>query len=163
MELERARQLAQKYNIDLEPRDWKVIEVAERVEKPIRMRIHRTCHNCGTSFGANKVCASCQHRRCDDCPRYPKKKLPKDKGKAVRSEGPSGVAVGGTELAEGLKRKHTYVLTMPSRTGGQDLVYKKVVQRVRRTCHRCEAVYMPGSRICSKCGHSRCVDCPRDP
>lgn len=160
-ELERARHLAHKYNIDLNTSDWKIIEVAERVEKPIRMRIHRTCHVCSTSYGANKICASCGHERCGQCPRYPKKKATGGKGKEVVYLG--GLKASGAEAIEGLKRKHKYVLTLPSKTGGQDLVMKKPMQRVRRTCHRCDNVFMPGNKICSKCDHVRCVDCPRDP
>ncbi len=160
-ELERARHLAQKYNIDLDTSDWKIIEVAERVEKPIRMRIHRTCHVCNTSYGANKTCSSCGHNRCEQCPRYPKKKAPGGKGKDVTHAG--GLKGPVAEAIEGLKRKHKYVLTLPSKTGGQDLVLKKPMQRVRRTCHRCDNVFMPGNKICSKCDHVRCVDCPRDP
>jgi hypothetical protein len=160
-DLERARQLAQKYNIDLDTSDWKIIEVAERVEKPIRMRIHRTCHVCNTSYGANRTCASCGHERCEQCPRYPKKKAIGDKGKDVTYLG--GQRDAGAEAVEGLKRKHKYVLTLPSKTGGQDLVMKKPMQRVRRNCHRCDNVFMPGNKICAKCEHVRCVDCPRDP
>jgi hypothetical protein len=160
-ELERARQLAHKFNIDLDTSDWKIIEVAERVEKPIRMRIHRTCHVCNTSYGANKTCASCGHERCEQCPRYPKKKVLRGKGKDVAyMGGPKG---SGAEAIEGLKRKHKYVLTLPSKTGGQDLVMKRPMQRVRRNCHRCDNVFMPGNKICAKCEHVRCVDCPRDP
>jgi len=160
-ELERARHLAHKYNIDLDTSDWKIIEVAERVEKSIRMRIHRTCHVCNTSYGANKTCASCGHERCEQCPRYPKKKAQGGKGKTITYLG--GQKGSGAEAIEGLKRKHKYVLTLPSKTGGQDLVMKKPMQRVRRNCHRCDNIFMPGNKICAKCEHVRCVDCPRDP
>jgi hypothetical protein len=54
-------------------------------------------------------------------------------------------------------------LTLPSKTGGQDLVMKKPMQRIRRNCHHCNSVFMPGNKICTKCQHVRCVDCPRDP
>lgn len=54
-------------------------------------------------------------------------------------------------------------MTMPSRTGGQDLVRKQVVQRVRRWCHSCETMYAPGSKVCASCSHVRCKRCPRDP
>lgn len=53
-------------------------------------------------------------------------------------------------------------MTKPSKTGGQELVYKKPRQRVRRTCHDCAQLFPPGSKIC-QCGHIRCTDCPRDP
>jgi hypothetical protein len=165
-ELERVRKLAEKYDIKLETRDWKVVEVGERVEKSIRMRVHCTCHKCNASFGATKVCSSCGHRRCEACPRHPKKRDPADKGKGVKSPGGKGALIGAEkegDTSDGLKRKHKYVLTLPSRTGGQDLVMRKPKQRVRRTCHHCDTVYMPGNKTCSKCSHVRCVDCPRDP
>jgi len=62
---------------------------------------------------------------------------------------------------EGLKR--IWVLTRPSKTGGQELVRKKPLQRVRRTCHDCSTLFLPGNKICNICGHVRCEDCPRDP
>jgi hypothetical protein len=128
------------------------------------MRIHRTCHKCRASFGSNKVCSGCQHVRCDQCPRYPKKKVTGDKGKGVQTQdGRKGPVAGASHDIEGLKRKHRYVLTIPSKTGGQDLVSKKPTQRVRRNCHLCSTVYRSGNKTCSKCGHIRCTDCPRDP
>lgn len=163
-EQEKAQKLAERYGIELEPEDWIAASAAERVEKPIRMRIHRTCHCCKTAFGSNKVCVNCSHVRCDMCHRYPKKKLPGDKGKGVPAhEGTIGVIAETSLGVEGLKRKHKYILTIPSKTGGQDLIRKKPVQRVRRTCHLCQTAYQSGSKTCAQCHHIRCSDCPRDP
>ncbi|KAK3721027.1 hypothetical protein LTR37_003317 [Vermiconidia calcicola] len=76
---ERAQKIFEKYglkyesrnaNTDPEPRD-----ATQRVEKSIRIRIHWTCHDCNTSFGANKTCTSCEHRRCRECSRSPSKKV----------------------------------------------------------------------------------------
>lgn len=145
------------------------------------MRIHRVCHKCNTTFGNNKVCPSCQHTRCKTCPRYPVKKTPEQKEKkekeaaaAAAAEGkenvvPGKVGIEGYGIIEpdtyyGLRE--TILLTKPNpKTGGQPLVRKKPMQRVRRTCHECETLFAPGSKICSKegCGHIRCADCPRDP
>lgn len=136
---------------------------ALRVEKPIRMRIHRTCHKCQTTFGGNKVCASCQHTRCSKCPRYPVRKA-KTEGRGKENVAPKGAVEGAIEPDTywGLRDK-TPVLTMPSRTGGQPLVRKKPMQRVRRTCHECSTLFPPGVKICANCNHVRCTDCPRDP
>jgi hypothetical protein len=42
------------------------------VYKKPRQRVRRNCHECGTQFTTgNKVCNSCQHVRCTDCPRDP--------------------------------------------------------------------------------------------
>lgn len=54
-------------------------------------------------------------------------------------------------------------LTMSSRSGGQDLVRKDVVQRVRRTCHVCKTDFVKGSKECLSCKHIRCKKCPREP
>lgn len=55
------------------------------------------------------------------------------------------------------------ILTIPSRTGGQDLVRKPVRQRVRRTCHVCNTLFEGAATECLKCHHLRCKKCPRDP
>lgn len=159
---ERARKLGDRFKITIESHEWTTVhgnEEAWRVEKPVRMRIHRTCHKCGTTFGGNKVCSSCQHTRCTKCPRYPTKKS-KDKGKAAEVSAGTGVIE--VDNYWGLQEK--FVLTMPShRAGAQPLVRKKPMQRVRRTCHDCSTLFPPGSKICSNCSHVRCTDCPRDP
>ncbi|KAL8630182.1 hypothetical protein Q9189_004103 [Teloschistes chrysophthalmus] len=61
---ERARTLFVKYGLTLEPGEWTspIKPDAERVEKKIRMRVHRQCHKCQTTFGS------------DRCPRIPPKK-----------------------------------------------------------------------------------------
>ena len=49
----------------------------ERIQKNIRMRVKYTCHNCRTVYGHDRICISCQHKRCPDCTRYPPKKKTK--------------------------------------------------------------------------------------
>jgi len=83
----------------------------------------------------------------------------KDKGKGKEKVGEkSGQKVGRK------KKKPAYgvTLTLPSRTGGQDLVRKAPRQRVHRTCHRCQTDFA-GEKICKKCSHTRCKNCPREP
>ncbi|KAF2467687.1 uncharacterized protein BDR25DRAFT_291665 [Lindgomyces ingoldianus] len=149
---ERARALFAKYGLTLESHEWIAAPAlpvsVQRVEKPIRMRVHRSCHRCGTTYGADKICTSCEHRRCKKCPRYPKKKAPGEKGKAK-------------EGAERPKKKK--LLTVTSKTGGE-LVYQPVKQRVRRTCHKCENLFVPPTAtLCENCRHIRCTKCPREP
>ncbi|PGG98605.1 hypothetical protein AJ79_08809 [Helicocarpus griseus UAMH5409] len=148
---EKARALFAKYGLTLEPGEWMSKPAdrnVQRVEKPVRMRVRRNCHRCLTTFGSEKVCAGCEHVRCKKCFRYPPPK-PKedanDKGKAKAAD-PKKV-----------------VLTIPSRTGGQDLVRKPIKQRVRRTCHRCETLFIGDATECENCKHVRCKKCPRDP
>ncbi|KAF1948902.1 hypothetical protein CC80DRAFT_223817 [Byssothecium circinans] len=153
LQQERARALFAKYGLTLESHEWISAPAhpitVQRVEKPIRMRVHRTCHRCGTTYGGDKVCAKCEHKRCKKCPRFPKKKTPVEKGK---------------EPEEGLvKPKKKKLLTLTSKTGGE-LVYRHTKQRVRRTCHKCQNVFVPSSAtICEHCRHIRCTRCPREP
>ncbi|KAH0548249.1 hypothetical protein GP486_008043 [Trichoglossum hirsutum] len=155
---EKAKALFQKYGLNLEPDEWPLSsrKPGERVEKPIRMRIHRTCHRCQNTFGCEKTCVKCGHNRCKKCPRYPPKKLlpkGKDKEKGAAALGPDGKP----------KQKQKYQLTMPSRTGGQDRVRKVIRQRVHRKCHKCDVEFHRGEKLCVGCGHIRCKRCPRDP
>ncbi|PSN62302.1 hypothetical protein BS50DRAFT_503251 [Corynespora cassiicola Philippines] len=150
---ERARALFEKYGLTLETNDWIAPPAhpisVQRVEKPIRMRVHRNCHHCGTTFGADKTCSKCEHKRCKKCPRYPKKKAPAEKGKQ-KEAGPE-------------RPKKKKLLTVQSKTGGE-LVYQPVRQRVRRTCHKCEALFIPPTAtVCESCRHVRCTKCPREP
>ncbi|OCK76910.1 hypothetical protein K432DRAFT_133131 [Lepidopterella palustris CBS 459.81] len=151
LQQERARALFAKYGLTLESHEWITAPVnatnVQRVEKPIRMRVHRSCHRCGTTFGPDKLCSKCEHKRCKKCPRYPKKKTPGEKGKDAVESRP--------------KRKPQ--LTIKSKTGGE-LVYQPVRQRIRRTCHKCETYFNPPTAtVCEICQHTRCTKCPRDP
>ncbi|KAK6363805.1 hypothetical protein TWF730_001215 [Orbilia blumenaviensis] len=141
-----ARQLAEKHGIEI-PEDWPYSvrpPAGERIEKPIRMRVRRYCHVCQTAFGSEKSCPSCNHKRCVDCPRSPPPKTDKKKKAKAKEYDPY----------EGL--------TMPSKTGGQPLVYRKIRQRVHWKCHKCESDFA-GQKTCPKCTHNRCKKCHREP
>lgn len=161
MQEEKARAMFAKYGLTLEPGEWVAPRAAngpcERVEKPIRMRVRRNCHRCLTTFGADKVCLRCQHTRCKKCFRYPPAKPKEEEGKCKAPPVPEAKA----EPA----RQTKYVLTIPSRTGGQDLVRKPIKQRVRRTCHMCSTLFIGDATECRNedCKHIRCKKCPRDP
>ncbi|MCJ1354763.1 MAG: hypothetical protein MMC33_004752 [Icmadophila ericetorum] len=131
---ERARALFAKYGLTLEPGEWTapVRGTAERVEKKVRMRVHRQCHRCSTTFGAEKICVSCQHTRCKKCPRYPTKK-PKDGGMILKP---------GTGIEPPRPRiLRTKSLIGMAQAGENDLVRKKPTQRVRRICHKCNTMF----------------------
>ncbi|KAF1938236.1 hypothetical protein EJ02DRAFT_384148 [Clathrospora elynae] len=152
MQLERARTLFAKYGLTLESHEWIAAPAfkptVERVERSIRMRVHRSCHRCGTLYGAAKTCTQCEHERCKKCPRYPKKKMPEEK--QLEKDNPNI-----------LKRKK--VLTIRTKAGNV-LAYQPPKQRVRRTCHKCETVFVPPTAIiCEQCRHIRCTKCPREP
>ncbi|ORY18385.1 hypothetical protein BCR34DRAFT_654416 [Clohesyomyces aquaticus] len=149
---ERAKALCAKYGLTLELTNWIAPPAApvnvQRVEKPIRMRVHRSCHHCGTTYGSDKVCAKCDHKRCKKCPRYPKKPSAGDEAREVQP----------TDRPR--KKK---ALTVTSKAGGE-LVYQPVKQRVRRTCHKCQTLFIPPtSTVCESCRHVRCTKCPREP
>ncbi|KAF8464163.1 hypothetical protein BDZ91DRAFT_267147 [Kalaharituber pfeilii] len=150
---ERAQELFKKHGIEITPGSLPHSDAprGERVHKEIRMRIHRTCHRCNTSFGVDKTCLKCGHKRCKQCPRFPNKK---DKGKEKAGEK--------REVKPIRRRKGEAGLTLPSRTGGQDLVRKPIRQRVHRSCHRCNTDF-GAEKVCSKCKHNKCKKCPRDP
>lgn len=153
---DRAAELFKKHGLEISPSVLPRSDKppVERVHKEIRMRVHRTCHRCSTAYGADKTCLSCGHKRCKQCPRFPSKK---DKGKEKEK-------VGDKREVKPIvrRRKGDTSLTLPSRTGGQDLVRKKIRQRVHRTCHRCETDF-GAEKVCSHCKHNRCTKCPRDP
>ncbi|KAB8069243.1 hypothetical protein BDV29DRAFT_56633 [Aspergillus leporis] len=159
---EKARALFAKYGLTLEPGEWKspTTELkVQRVAKSIRMRVRRTCHRCQTTFGPDKLCANCQHIRCKKCPRYPPAKAHDHTETALQT-----ILAQKDKEPIGVQRKaKAPPLTIPSRTGGQDLVRKQIRQRVRRTCHRCSAVFAPDATECNSCKHTRCKKCPRDP
>ncbi|EFW14189.1 hypothetical protein D8B26_002443 [Coccidioides posadasii str. Silveira] len=160
MREEKARALFAKYGLTLEPGEWvtprSAKENVDRVEKPIRMRVRRNCHRCLTTFGPEKVCVGCSHIRCKKCFRYPPAKSKEEceaKGKAREVE----------KIEEIQPKEKKFVLTIPSRTGGQDLVRKPIMQRVRRTCHMCSTLFIGSATECQNCHHIRCKKCPRDP
>lgn len=165
---ERAKKLNERFGLEIQPMEWqKAIpsDTVLRMDKPIRMRIRRTCHRCNATFGAGKECPNCNHARCTKCTRYPPKRTEAEiiasrerraaKIKANRENAP-------IEPDYGPEDKN-FVLTRPSKTGGQDLVHKKPRQRVRRTCHECNTLFIAGTKVCERCSHVRCTDCPRDP
>lgn len=162
IDADRVRKLGEKFKVSIEPLNTTLPDrEAYRIEKPIRMRIHRQCHKCSTTFGGNKICAKCQHTKCKLCPRYPPKKADgKTKKPKEKEEKPEGWIEPDTYY--GIREQLS--LTKPSlKAGGQPLVRKKPMQRVRRNCCACQSLFLAGAKLCSNCQHVRCADCPRDP
>ncbi|KAI9928354.1 hypothetical protein MW887_002392 [Aspergillus wentii] len=166
---DKARALFAKYGLTLEPGEWRSPSdmTVQRVAKPIRMRVRRTCHRCQTTYGPDRVCVNCQHVRCKKCPRHP---TPKDKEQSegaiqFRTRVPErkGIDRNGPDVAPVQRKSRDPPLTIPSRTGGQDLIRRPIRQRVRRTCHRCNTTFGVNSTECENCNHVRCKKCPRDP
>lgn len=174
---ERSRHLSERFGLEMHPENrYQMDGHVLRVHKPLRMRVHRQCHQCGaalkTTAGAH--CDTCDHSFCRQCTRYP----------AKRDE--AELAASRARRAEVLEQRAadamippdwdldpnptTVVLRRPVKPCVQkELVYKKVRQRVRRMCCNCQdaggpvVVFQGGKRNCPKCDHVRCTDCPRDP
>jgi hypothetical protein len=76
---DRAQRLFEKYGLKYEPRiaskETELTHDVRRVQKSIRVRIHYSCEECGTSFGSRRICAQCGHRRCTDCHRDPARRV----------------------------------------------------------------------------------------
>jgi hypothetical protein len=160
IEAERNKKLAERFAITIEPLSNKPDREAFRIEKPVRMRIHRICHKCNTTFGSSKICVKCEHPRCSRCPRIPVKKA-EGKGKSKEAAVPKGDII---EADTWFGLKEDVVLTKPNpKPNGQPLVRKSPRQRVRRTCCKCDTLFATGAKNCSNCEHGRCIDCPRDP
>lgn len=162
---ERAKKLGELYGLELPPSDWHKTEGhALRVEKPIRMRVHRKCHLCSTSFGAGRECPNCAHPRCKQCPRIPPKRTEAEKEESRKKR--AAIIKERAEKAPIIPdwdpTPKKIVLERPAKTGGQDLYYRKPRQRIRRTCCECQKLFT-GTKICEGCQHTRCTDCPRDP
>ena len=153
---DRIQNLFAKYGIEVDPEEIATAtaqQYPERIHKPVRMRVHRMCHRCKTTFGPDKTCANCQHRRCTKCPRYPAKKV---KNQTVTP---------GTAAAP---RKDSQDPPAPAgtrRTRKDDTnIHKPIRQAVSRFCHRCDTQFdLPNRSTCQNCGHNRCTRCLQEP
>jgi len=162
---ERARKLGERFGLEIKPSEWhSTAGDALRVEKPIRMRVHRICHECQSTFGTSKECPKCKHPRCKSCTRYPPKRSEADK--VLSRERRAAILKEREENAPILADWDTSdkkIVLKRTKPGGGELVYKKPRQRVRRLCCKCEKLFGRGSKTCESCSHTRCTDCKRDP
>jgi hypothetical protein len=164
---DKARALFTKWGLTLEPGEWTPAWKGDagRVEKTVRLRIHRHCHRCQVTFGTEKVCSNCAHTRCKKCPRFPGK-TPKEpqtqtQDKTVTAQPVSPVAVD-TTAYPGPRTKAKW-LAMPEVPTGNEVLRKMPVHRVRRTCHKCDTTFIGKATECTNCKHLRCPKCPRQP
>ncbi|KAI4850204.1 hypothetical protein E4T44_02887 [Aureobasidium sp. EXF-8845] len=69
---ERVLKLRDRYGMNIAGSDRSTFPAtAQRVQKTARMRVHRSCHECGVDFGHGIHCRACHHRLCGECPRTP--------------------------------------------------------------------------------------------
>ena len=159
---EKARALFAKYGMTLEPGEWTPTWKGDagRVEKHVRLRIHRQCHRCQTTFGPEKICNNCSHTRCKKCPRFPTKSAKDPESKDVAAEA-TPLAVSGAPVSN--TRMRTKSLTLSKQLTGNELIRRIPAHRVRRTCHKCSTLFMGKATECTSCKHMRCPQCPREP
>ncbi|KAI0010962.1 hypothetical protein F4779DRAFT_261526 [Xylariaceae sp. FL0662B] len=166
---ERARKLGARFGLEIKPSEWHSTEgEVLRVEKSVRMRIHRECHLCHSGFGAGNKCPNCEHIRCKNCTRYPvKRNEAEQQANRERREALIRRNKENAPIIPSYDYVEKIILTQPCKTGVQDRVFKgKPRMRVRRTCHECGSLITANAkqtRTCDNCGHRRCDDCPRNP
>lgn len=134
-----ARKVGEKYGLEIKQREWCSTEsTALRVEKPIGMRVHRTCTACSAPFGSAKELPSCGSTKYKCCtPKHTEtKKITSRKRRAARlkanKENASIIPDSGAEFRE-------TVLKRPSKTmfpGG-----------------------VTDGTACKKCQREKCADC----
>lgn len=168
---DRYQELYRKAGLEVDPTLFHQMEGhVLRVYKPTRMRVRRSCHQCGSELGTTGVCQKCNHHFCRQCTRYPPKRSEPEKAELREA------------VAEILKERSAnsmiwpnpnhdpdapVVVTRPAKPE-QQRVFKQVRQRVRRTCCQCQVngsggIFRGSDRDCTKCAHLRCTDCPRYP
>ncbi|CAK7562709.1 MAG: hypothetical protein SEPTF4163_000561 [Sporothrix epigloea] len=181
---DRARKLGERFGLEIKPSEWHSTEGdALRVNKPIRMRVHRTCHKCNTDFGTAKECTGCKHVRCKLCTRYPAKRNETEKQEArerralyLQKQKENAPIIADWDFPT-----KPMVLTKPSKTGGQVLTARETPKKdkypygypgdefgtrsiPRFRCHECKTKYpveAAEGTSCIKCSHPRCTACPR--
>ncbi|MCJ1394896.1 hypothetical protein MMC18_007776 [Xylographa bjoerkii] len=118
---EKARALFAKYGMTLEPGEWTPVWKGDagRVEKHVRLRVHRQCHRCQTTFGPEKICNNCSHTRCKKCPRFPTKSAKDPESKDVAA-GAAPMAVSGAPIPS--TRMRTKSLALPEQLMGNELI-----------------------------------------
>ncbi|CAN8102397.1 unnamed protein product [Discula destructiva] len=142
-----------------------------RVSKTPRMRIHRQCHQCGNELNKYGVWQKCSHNFCNQCTRHPPKRTEAEKTatRETKAEILKERSANPTIWPDSTFDAQAPVVVVRPAKPEQQLVYKKVRQRVRRKCCQCmeadgsEVIFLSGGRDCPKCSHVRCTDCPRDP
>ena len=73
---EKAKLLFDRYGLTYQPRPaQEPPSKVRRVEKSIRLRMHWSCHECNSVFASERTCASCGHRRCQQCTRTPPQRV----------------------------------------------------------------------------------------
>lgn len=185
---DRAKALSERYGLKYRPRTPAQASSSaptskiRRVEKPLRIRIHWTCHECERQFGHDRACLHCGHRRCRDCLRSPPKKVKAILEEAAQAQiaeerttankeqilaaiSPNTVAAPARDTGLEVDEKEEseppqYVMEQRPRSGIK-LALRSKAPTMRRTCHECLTPFASNSAVeCGDCGHQRCSACP---
>jgi hypothetical protein len=127
-----------KWTFGLEQSSWPArnMRSVERVSRPIRMRVKYTCHHCKTTFGHDKECNSCRHRRCARCDRYPARKVRPNPD----NQAPTSTSAAPAEEVPPQESEPT-------------------VTESFCTCHECQTVIDVEVQECPNCQHTICEKC----
>lgn len=147
-----------------------------RIEKKVRVRIHRQCHRCNATFGADRQCPNCTHSRCKKCMRVRPQSAPTSSHRRAefcgRDNGPPERSIHDdpqyrVDRTRAIFEKYNmtfepqeYYFPDPAQLGPR--VQKRPRMRIHRRCHRC-MTELGGLAACETCGHHACANCPRDP
>lgn len=163
---ERTQRLLAKYGLSVEAQDWMPANsnsptTVLRVEKQVRMRVRYTCHMCEHLFGVDRNCKTCNHKRCEKCPRHPSKR-----GMRREETDKENLEIN-TDVVTSRKREHEDVECVTrSRSRGKHQAPSDgptpVIQLLHYSCHKCKSAFEQRGRLCSSCGHIRCPRCPRN-
>jgi hypothetical protein len=158
---ERLRKMTRQYNLSIPDELLTYCSPPKervRVHRPARMRVHRSCHRCNTSFGEARVCTGCSHRVCTLCESTPRQNFSPHAWDPATADLATDMEVDDFQAIQ-----QQVILTRANRTSSQPLVRKELRQRVRRTCHACSRMFAAGTKTCAACQHVCCVECPRSP
>lgn len=165
---QRGRVISLRLGMEVETWEMRTVlpdETVRRMDKPISLRVRWACHLCNSGINLHGKCSKCEHSRCKECHRLDSS-IEADDGLVARvrpAKRRSEADDEGHCISEQDWSEDGVVFKKRSRTGGPDLVLRKPRHRVRRTCHVCQADFAQLSKICDKCQHVRCTDCPREP
>ena len=181
---DKAKALFERYGIKYQPRTTAAAADGDaagqtnkvrRVERPVRIRIHWTCHQCQRQFGTASACVSCGHRRCGDCARSPPKRVKAivdeakegqlaaaNKGQILAAVAPTTADKLDVDDADDDNPVDLSQLSMETRpNSGIKLVMRSKPPSMRRICHECQTPFRSKSSAqCEQCSHQRCDACP---
>lgn len=192
---DKARALFEKHGVKYEPvssRSRTSRNTPLRVEKPIRIRVHWTCHACTTQFGGSQVCEECGHARCGDCYKTPPRRVKEVLDSALseregdmttqrEAASPESRSQPVTHLSQlqpleartpndthsssdddDDQPRESYLLVLQQTTTSAHHLTSH--PNTHRTCHQCRTpLALPTPPQCTHCNHAICSLCPREP